>query len=127
MKRIVSIQQLRKKKILGSNQDGSREFISLLAAICADGTTLPPALIYQGESNDLQDTWLEDFDGSSEEAYFSVSKKGWTNEELGFSWLSKIFEPRTRAKSENAYRLLLVDGHSSHVNLRFIEFCDQHK
>ena len=56
MKRIVLIQQLQKKKILSLNQDGNREFISLLAAICADGTALPPALIYQGESHDLQDT-----------------------------------------------------------------------
>jgi hypothetical protein len=125
MKRIVAIQQLRTKKILGSNQDGSREFISLLAAICADGTALPPALIYKGNSNDLQDTWLEDFDGSSEDAHFAVSKKGWTNEELGMSWLSKIFEPRTREKAGNHQRLLIVDGHSSHVNLRFIEFCDR--
>jgi hypothetical protein len=126
MKRIVSIKQLRTKKFLGSNQDGSREFISLLAAICADGTALPPALIYQGGSNDLQNTWLEDFDGSSDNAYFAVSKKGWTNDELGMSWLLKIFEPRTREKAGKSKRLLLVDGHSSHVNLRFIEFCDQH-
>jgi hypothetical protein len=92
MKRIVPIDHLKNKKILGSNQDGSREFISLLAAISADGTALPPALIYQGDSYDLQSTWIEDFDRSSDEAFFAVSKKGWTNEELGFSWLSRIFE-----------------------------------
>ncbi len=126
MKRIVPIDHLRSKKTLGSCQDGSREFLSLLATICADGTALPPALIYQGESYDLQDTWLEDYNCSSDEAYFAVSKKGWTNEELGLSWLSKLFEPITRKKAGNARRLLLVDGHSSHVNLRFIEFCDDH-
>lgn len=85
MKRIIPIKQLQSKKSLGSNQDGSREFISLLATICADGTALPPALIYQGNSYDLQDTWLEDYDHSSEEAYFAISKKGWTNEDLGLS------------------------------------------
>jgi len=125
MKRIISINQLRTKKLLGANQDGSREFISLLACICADGTTLPPGLIYQGKSGDLQDVWLEDFDSSREEAYFAVSTKGWTNEELGMSWLTKIFDPRTKAKAGNSKRLLLVDGHSSHVNLRFIDYCDE--
>ena len=35
-------------------QDGSREFISLLACISATGEVLPPALIYKGEH--LQDT-----------------------------------------------------------------------
>ncbi|EED22587.1 hypothetical protein TSTA_060790 [Talaromyces stipitatus ATCC 10500] len=63
-KRIVSIYQLRSKKLLGSNQDGSRKFISLLACICADGKALPPSRIYQGESRDLQANWLEDFDSS---------------------------------------------------------------
>ena len=126
MKRIVPIDHLQSKKVLGSSQDGSREFISLLATICADGSALSPALIYQGDSYDLQDTWLEDYDCSSDEAYFAVSKKGWTNEELGLSWLSKLFEPITRRKSGNARRLLIVDGHSSHVNMKFIEFCDNH-
>ena len=82
---------LKAKKTIGKIQDGSREFISLLATICANGTALAPALIYQGDTHDLQDTWLEDYDHSSEEAYFAVSKKGWTNEDLGLSWLSSIF------------------------------------
>lgn len=37
-------------------QDGSREFVSLLAWVCVDGSALPPALIYQETSGDLQDT-----------------------------------------------------------------------
>ena len=73
----------------------------------------------------MQDTWLEAFDRSSDNAYFAVSRKGWTNEELGMSWLTKIFDPHTKAKAGLARRLLLVDGHSSHVNPRFIEYCDQ--
>ena len=74
-KRIVLIKHLQNKQTCGTNQDGSREFIFLLATICADGTALDPALIYQGDTYDLQDTWLEDYDHSSEEAYFAVSKK----------------------------------------------------
>lgn len=70
MKQIVLIYQLYTKKLLSSNQDRSRKFISLLACICADGTALPPSLIYQAKSGDLQDIWLEDFDSSSKEAYF---------------------------------------------------------
>jgi len=48
-------------QIIGASQDGSREFLTLLACICADGTKLPPALIYQGDHADLLDTWVEDF------------------------------------------------------------------
>ena len=52
-------------------------------------------------------------------------KKGWTNEDLGMSWLTKIFDRHTKAKAGYSKRLLLMDGHSSHVNLRFINYCDQ--
>ena len=125
MKRIVPRKHLESKKTLGKNQDGSREFISLLAAVCADGTALVPALIYQGDTYDLQDTWLEDYDHSSEKAYFAVSKKGWTNEDLGYFWLSEFFELATRSKAGYAKHLFVIDGYSSHVNMKFIDFCDQ--
>jgi hypothetical protein len=81
MKRVVGINQLKSRKLLGAKQDGSREFISLLVCISADGTAIPPGLIYQGESGDLQEVWLEEFD-HSEKAYFGVSRKGWTNHHL---------------------------------------------
>lgn len=126
-KRIIMLDHLRRKKLLGASQDGSREFISLLACICADGTALPPGLIYQGDSGDMQDTWLEDFDHSSDKAYFATSSKGWTCEDLGMSWLEIIFDRHTKKKAGYSYRLLLVDGHSSHVNLRFINYCDQNR
>ncbi|EDN10474.1 predicted protein [Histoplasma mississippiense (nom. inval.)] len=77
LKRIVSIEALKQKHTIGAVQDGSREFISLLASICADGTTIPPALIYRRESRDMQDTWLEDFDPKKDQAYFAASENGW--------------------------------------------------
>ena len=125
MKRIVPIEKLKSKKVLGSIQDGSRGFISLLACICADGSFLSPGLIYQGKSGDLQDTWLEDYDSSKDEAFFAASEKGWTNDDLGLSWLKKVFNPSTKPKAGNGKRLLLVDGHSSHINMAFVDYCDQ--
>jgi hypothetical protein len=46
-KRIVTIEHLKSKKIFGASQDGNREFISLIACICADGIFLSSALIYK--------------------------------------------------------------------------------
>ena len=98
----------------------------MLVTICADGTALAPGFIYQGTTYDLQDTWLEDYDHSSAEAYFVASLKGWINKELGLSWLKKIFEASTRSKANNNKRLFIVDGHSSHLNMKFIDYCDAH-
>ncbi|EDN05269.1 predicted protein [Histoplasma mississippiense (nom. inval.)] len=127
LKRIVSIEALKRKHTIGAVQDGSREFISLLAGICADGTTIPPALIYRGESRDMQDTWLEDFDPKKDQAYFAASENGWSNDEYGLTWLKQVFDPHTKQKARNHYRLLILDGHSSHINMAFIDYADQNR
>ena len=56
LKRIMSRAAYDDGKLKAARQDGSREFITLLAAICADLTPLPAALIYRGKSKDLMDT-----------------------------------------------------------------------
>jgi DDE superfamily endonuclease len=110
---------------MGAAQDGCREFISLLACICADGTKLPSTLIYKGESHDLLSSWVEDLK-EGDQAYFASTKNGWSCDQLGLQWLQKVFEPYTREKAGNRRRLLIVDGHSSHVNLKFIDWADRH-
>ena len=45
-KRIFSRRQYKKKEVRQARQDGSREWVSLLATICADGTALPPGIIF---------------------------------------------------------------------------------
>lgn len=84
-----------------------------------DGAALPPALIYKGESADLHDSWVEDF-LETDEAYFATSSNGWSPNDLGLQWLDKVFNRHTKDKAGNRRRLLLVDGHSSHVNVKFI-------
>jgi hypothetical protein len=58
VKRIFPKALMKKQKLLGARKDGSREWITLLATICAVGSSLPPALIYKAVSGNLQDTWL---------------------------------------------------------------------
>ena len=52
-KRTLTRGALESGRIHGASKDGSREFISVLTSICADGSHLPPALIYRGDSHDL--------------------------------------------------------------------------
>ena len=121
--RIMSNEALESGRITRASQDGSREFISLLACISATGAVLPPALIYKGESS-LQDTWLEDW-VPGDTAHFAISSNGWSSNAFGLHWLKTIFQRYTSEVAKRSRRLLIVDGHSSHMNLRFIELCDQ--
>jgi len=126
LKRIMTKKMYDSGKIKGAAQDGSREFISLLASICADGTKIPPALIYKGKSGDLQSTWLDDLQ-EKEHAFFASSANGWSSNAFGLAYLTQVFDPCTRAKAGRGRRLLIVDGHSSHVNMEFIRTCDRLK
>ena len=60
IKRIITLEVFLSSRITYISQDRSREFISLLACINATSVVLPPALIYQGDSGILQNSWIED-------------------------------------------------------------------
>jgi hypothetical protein len=126
LKYIITKKLYNSGRIKAAKQDGSREFISLLASICADGIAIPPALIYKGASGDLQDTWLEDLN-EKDQAFFASLANGWSSNAFGLAYLTQVFDPSTRAKAGRGRRLLIVDGHSSHVNMEFIRMCDRLK
>ena len=74
VKRIMSLEAYRSGRIRHAQIDGNREFISLVAGICVDSTSLLPGLVYKGESYDLQSSWLDEL--GDDEAYFVASSNG---------------------------------------------------
>ena len=38
-------------------------------------------------------------------------------------WLKRCFEPVTREKANGEFRLLICDGHDSHISAEFIRHC----
>ena len=70
------------------------------------------------------DTWVEDWD-PDQQAFFGSSANGWSSNAFGLAWLRNVFERVTAPIAGNKRRLLLVDGHNSHVNLQFVEECDR--
>lgn len=113
-------------QIRGSGQDGNRIWVTIVATICMDGSYLPPSIIYPAASG-IQNTWLEDFKGD-ENAFFTSSPTGWTNDSIGLAWVKEIFDRHTKKKARNGRdsRLLFVDGHGSHLNMPFLDWCDRH-
>ena len=79
-RRVLSKEAYQKGTILSSKQDSNREFISLLTTIYTNGTSIPPVLLYQGKSHDLQDTWVKDI--GEDIIYFTITKKGWTSNDI---------------------------------------------
>jgi hypothetical protein len=125
-KRVFSKRLYEEGKIKAHIQDGNREWITLLACICADGSALEPSLIYQSTSGSIQDTWLQAM-RPEDRVYISSSSSGWTNNDIGLSWLKHVFDQSTKEKARRSYRLLILDGHGSHLTMDFIEYCDQNR
>jgi hypothetical protein len=92
-------------------------------------TSLPPFLIYPSKAGDIQDTWVDEVDPEKHDARFSGTENGWTNHEVGQKWLKDVFDRISKPKARNGrdYRLLITDGHSSHVNMAFLEWCEEHR
>jgi hypothetical protein len=122
-KRIFSRRQYEKKEVRQARQDGSREWVSLLAAICADGTTLPPSIIFPSKNSTIQSHWVADIETGKHTIHVASSPSGWTNNDIGLAWLEQVFDRYTKPKARLKYRLLIVDGHGSHLTQEFLEYC----
>jgi hypothetical protein len=108
-------------------QDRNHEWITAIACICADRTSLSPALIYQAASGNIQDTWLQDFDPQHYKTFFASSTSGWTNNKLGYAWLTGVFDRETKDKARRQWRLLFLNGHGSHLTMKFFNYYDDNK
>lgn len=95
----------------------------MVECICGDGTILPPLGIFKGK-NVLQ-SWIPN--AALEQWFFSANTKGWTSNLHGLEWLKRVFEPATRAKANGPLRLLVCDGHDSHISGSFIAHCLQNR
>lgn len=59
--------------------------------------------------------------------FFTSSLNGWTTNEHGANWLLNIFHKETAVKAKRVWRLLFVDGHGSHLNESFYNWCKTHR
>jgi hypothetical protein len=79
------------KEVRAALQDGNREWVTLLACICGDGTALAPGLLFASTNSTLQSTWVEDIKVGKHEVFVSSSPNGWTNNDIGLAWLEQVF------------------------------------
>ena len=128
--------------------EGSREFCSgmyyslfkafvgnrhaVLDTINAAGSVIPPFIIWGGKTHRESHYNKNDH----QDATFSVSESGYMDDELGMLYISQHFEPHTRRAVPDSSgsnpsifgqaRILIVDGHSSHICWRVIQFALDH-
>ena len=98
---------------------GRQEWVTAVECICVDGSFVPPLIIFKGEK--LSRQWIP---ASIHNNWrFGCNTKGWTSNEHGIQWLRSCFEPTTQEKAQGKTRLLICDGHDSHITAAWIEHC----
>jgi len=80
--------------------------------------TLPPCVIFKGKN--AIEGW---FDNLPKDWRFEISDNGWTSDEIGLRWLQKLFIPSTNSRVRGRFRLLILDGHGSHLTFQFDRVC----
>jgi hypothetical protein len=93
-------------------QLGNREWVTLIECINFTGWALPPCIIFKGKV--YIQGWYEDIE-LPRDSRIEVSSNGWTTDEIGLRWLKNIFIPYTSSYTTGKYRLLILDGHGSHL------------
>ncbi|KAJ5798980.1 uncharacterized protein N7503_006485 [Penicillium pulvis] len=101
-------------------QPGNREWVTAIESISATGFSPPSCNIFQGSIYDIQ--WAT---GLPDDWRFEVSKNGWTTDKISLRWLEKLFIPATTTRTRGRYRLLILDGHGSHLTPRFDQNCKE--
>ena len=104
-----------------SVQPGSREWITVIQAINAEGWAIPPFIVVAGQYHLAN--WYQESNLPGDWA-ITTTQNGWTNNETGFEWL-KHFDQHTTNRSKGVYRLLILDGHGSHHSADFEMYCEE--
>lgn len=65
----------KRDQLIATGQHGNREWITVLAAICADGTAISPSLIYKAVKG-VADTWVGAWEPASQRYNFASTANG---------------------------------------------------
>lgn len=112
---LVNIREESSWKQIGSRQ----EWISAIECISAAGIAILPLIIFKAKYTNT--AWIPTH--APQNWRFSTSNSGWTFNSHGYEWLTTVFEPQTRPDDPTARRLLVMDGHSSHIAANVIALC----
>ena len=101
--------------------DGKRELVTVIETVGGDGNAVSPFVINKGAGHYMG--WYKNLTEKERMYQFSYSPKGWTDDRLALEWLRKAFLPETKERCGNLPRLLIFDGHGSHITFDFVSLC----
>lgn len=112
--RVPKVVSSKGKKLVGKISSGERgETITIVCALSASGTYVPPAIIFPRKR--MKDGLLF---GAPPESIAMCSESGYMNSDLFVQWLQH-FQEKVRASIDHPV-LLILDNHTSHLSLEAV-------
>lgn len=98
-------------------RDG-KQYATVLATLSADGTLWPPFIVYPFKKS-------KDWMGGEKNFPYALTDSGWMTTKAFLSYLDLQFRAILEEREIEKPVLLLLDGHSSHVNFPVSQFCEE--
>lgn len=98
--------------------DFSKSSTSIMFCVAADGTALPPYVVYK--SSHLYHEWIT---GGPRGAHYNRSKNGWFDSQIFEDWFFKIPYPYLRRLGGK--KIMIGDNLSSHLSINVIKKCEE--
>jgi hypothetical protein len=102
-------------------QPGNREWVTAIEAVNSTGWALPSYVIFKAKKYS-QEGWFETL---PDDWKINISDNGWTTDKIGMDWLINHFIPLTNGRTMGRYRMLILDGHGSHLTAEFDRTCTE--
>ena len=96
----------------------NRELVTLVETLNYGGQRVPSMIIFKGAYH-LRKHFDNDLDG---DVLFARSSTGFSNDRLALVYL-KHFDRFIKDSRKGRYRMLIFDGHGSHITQPFIDYC----
>jgi hypothetical protein len=97
----------------------SRESITVVEAINAEGKIIPPLLIPKGKVH--LEEWYKHI--KEDDWLVAPASNGFITDEIAFEWLQH-FHHFTKPEWREEWRLLLMDNHITHITMEFAKYCE---
>jgi hypothetical protein len=102
-------------------QPGNREWVTAIEATNSTGWALPSYIIFKAKKN-VRLGWFDDLPSDWR---INISDNGWTTDQIGLEWLKTHFIPYINGRTKGKYRMLILDGHGSHLTAEFDRTCTE--
>lgn len=100
------------------------ETITAVECIAADGWQMVPLFIFKS-GGAIMESWFNESDDLPEDTLIGTSPNSWISDELNLEWLRYFIEATKDRTKRGEQRVLIYDGHGSHLTLEFIQKCEE--